>query len=394
MKLVETPEERAFRARVQAWMAAHLVGEFAVLRGRHGPGEDGFDAALAKRWEQVLAAAGWVGIGWPASAGGAGLPLGQQIIFHEEYVRAGGPGRLGHIGEQLFAPTLIDFGTPAQQARFLPGIRAGREYWAQGYSEPGAGSDLANVRTRAQLDASGKQWVIDGQKVWTSWAQEADWIFVLARTGEGSQRHHGLSLLLVPLHKAGISVRPIRQMTGGAEFNEVFFDGARTEASLHLGAVGEGWKVAMALLGYERGVSTLGQQAQFKHELELVIATAKANGAARDPLLRQRIAEAALGLSTLRFHALRVLGGAAGSHAAYTAKYAWSNWRRELGQLAIDVLGAAGDVVRADDAARTRLQQVWLSSRADTIYAGTNEIQLNLMAERALGMPREERTRR
>jgi acyl-CoA dehydrogenase len=394
MKLAETIEEQAFRHEVQAWMASHLVGEFAALHGRHGPGEEGFDATLAKRWEQELAAAGWVGIGWPASAGGAGLPLGKQIIFHEEYVRAGGPGRLGHIGEQLFAPTLIDFGTPEQQARFLPGIRAGREYWAQGYSEPGAGSDLANVRTRARPDAASGEWVIDGQKVWTSWAQEADWIFVLARTTEGSQRHHGLSLLLVPLHQAGISVRPIRQMTGGAEFNEVFFEGARTAASLHLGPVGEGWKVAMALLGYERGVSTLGQQAQFRHELDLVMAVAKANGAARDPVLRQRIAAAALGLATLRFHALRVLGDAAGSRAAYTAKYAWSNWRRDLGQLAIDVLDAAGDVVRADDAARTRLQQVWLSSRADTIYAGTNEIQLNLIAERALGMPREERTRR
>ncbi|TAL73676.1 MAG: acyl-CoA dehydrogenase [Rhodanobacter sp.] len=391
MNLTETPEERTFRAEVQAWMAAHLTGEFAALRGCHGPGEERFDAALAKRWEQELATAGWVGIGWPQAAGGAGLPLGKQIIFHEEYVRAGGPGRLGHIGEQLFAPTLIDFGTPAQQARFLPGIRAGREYWAQGYSEPNAGSDLANVRTRARLDVERGEWVIDGQKVWTSWAQEADWIFVLARTEEGSQRHHGLSLLLVPLHQPGVTVRPIRQMTGGAEFNEVFFDGARTEGSLHLGPVGEGWKVAMALLGYERGVSTLGQQAQFRHELDLVIAAARANGAAQDPVLRQRIADAALRLATLRFHALRVLGAGGASHAAYTAKYAWSNWRRDLGQLAADVLGRAGDVVRADDAARTRLQQVWLSSRADTIYAGTNEIQLNLIAERALGMPREER---
>jgi acyl-CoA dehydrogenase len=177
-------------------------------------------------------------------------------------------------------------------------------------------------------------------------------------------------------------------MRGGAEFIVVFFDGARTEGSLLLGAPGQGWKVAMALLAYERGVSTLGQQAHFRHELDLVIAAARANGAARDPLLRQRIAQAALGLATLRFHALRVLGAEAGTMPAYTAKYAWSNWRRELGRLAMDVLGPAGDVIRDDDADRARLQLLWLGSRADTIYAGTNEIQLNLIAERALGMPR------
>lgn len=390
MNLRESPDEIAFRARVAGWMREHLRGEFEALRGCHGPGETGFDVALAKRWEQELAAGGWVGIGWPRETEGAGLPLGEQIIFHEEYVRGGGPMRLGHIGEQLLAPTLIDHGTPGQKARFLPAIRAGTEYWAQGYSEPGAGSDLANVRTRARRDAASGEWIIDGQKVWTSWAQEADWIFVLARSEEGSTRHHGLTLLLVPLRQRGITIRPIRQMTGSAEFNEVFFDGARTESALHLGTPGQGWKVAMALLGYERGVSTLGQQAHFRHELELVIAAAKANGAARDALLRQRIADAALGLATLRFHALRVLGAQAGTtpREAYTAKYAWSNWRRDLGRLAADVLGEGIDVADDGDATLTRLQQLWLGSRADTIYAGTNEIQLNLIAERALGMPR------
>jgi acyl-CoA dehydrogenase len=389
LNLIETAQERAFRADVQGWMRSHLRGEFEPLRGCHGPGEPGFDVALAKRWERLLAVAGWVGIGWPREVGGAAMPLAQQMIFHEEYVRGGGPGRLGHIGEQLLAPTLIAFGTEAQKARFLPGIRAGKAYWAQGYSEPGAGSDLANVRTRARRDAASGEWVIDGQKVWTSWAHESDWIFVLARTEPGSERHQGLTLLLVPLRQEGITIRPIRQMTGSAEFNEVFFDGARTEGSLHLGEPGQGWKVAMALLGFERGVSTLGQQAHFRHELDLVIATARANGAARDALLRQRIAQAALGLATLRFHALRLLGAEGGAlpGAAYTSKYAWSNWRRDLGRLAMDVLGADGDVV-TDDPTRHRLQLLWLGSRADTIYAGTNEIQLNQMAERALGMPR------
>lgn len=387
MNLGETRREQAFREEVRDWMRANLCGEFAPLHGCDRAGVKGFDVALSKRWEQQLATAGWIGIGWPREAGGRALPLGLQMIFHEEYVREGGPGRLSHIGEQLLAPTLIDYGTEELKQRFLPGILAGSDYWAQGYSEPGAGSDLAAVRTRARHDEATGAWIIDGHKVWTSWAREADWIFVLARSEEGSVRREGLTLFLVPLHQDGIEIRPIRQMTGDSEFNEVFFDGARTEAGLHLGAVGDGWKVAMALLGYERGVSTLGQQAHFRHELDLIVAVARTNGAARNALLRERMARAAMGLATLRFHALRVLGGEHGSRAAYTYKFAWSNWRRDLGRLAMDVLGFAGDVLDGDpDVAR--LQQLWLSGCADTIYAGTNEIQLNLMAERALGMPR------
>ncbi|RFO94988.1 acyl-CoA dehydrogenase [Rhodoferax lacus] len=387
MNVQETAAEQGFRAEVQAWMAEHLCGEFAALRGAAGLGAPGYDAALAKRWEQQLAVGRWTGLGWPQAHGGRDLPLGQQIVFHEEYVRCGGPGRLGHIGETLLAPTLIAHGTPAQQQRFLPGILAGTSYWAQGYSEPGAGSDLAAVRTRARLDPDSGDWVIDGQKVWTSWAHESDWIFVLARCEPDSVRHKGLVLLLVPLRQCGVSLRPIKQITGGSEFNEVFFDGARTEGSLHLGAPGQGWAVAMYLLGCERGASTLGQQAHFRAELDDVLDVARANGAARDPLLRQRLAQAALGLQTLRDHALRVSGAPGDARAASIAKYAWSNWRRNLGELAMDVLGGACEA-GPDDAVCESLQQLWLSSRADTIYAGTNEIQLNLMAERALGMPR------
>ncbi|AMN45580.1 acyl-CoA dehydrogenase [Steroidobacter denitrificans] len=383
---------KAFRAEVLAWMQAHLQGEFEPLRGRGGLGDAGYDPELAKRWEQQLAQGGWVGIGWPRQHGGRELPLSQQVAFHEEYVRAGGPGRLGHIGETLLAPTLMAFGTPAQQQRFLPGIRSGTQYWAQGYSEPSAGSDLANVQTRARLD--GDHWVIDGQKIWTSWAHQSDWIFVVARCEPGSRRHHGLVMLLVPLRQVGVTIRPIRQITGESEFNEVFFDGARTEASLHLGTPGEGWKVAMALLGFERGVSTLGQQAGFERELACLIEVARRNGAARDPLLRQRIAQAAVTLDALRCNALRVLaqddagaGSAPVSREAYIAKYAWSNWRRDFGRLAADVLGAAA-LLTDEDPLTQKLQRIWLFSRSDTIYAGTNEIQLNLIAERALGMPR------
>jgi acyl-CoA dehydrogenase len=315
------------------------------------------------------------------------LPLAQQVIFHEEYVRCGGPGRLGHIGETLLAPTLMAHGTPELQARFLPGILSGETYWAQGYSEPGAGSDLAAVRTRARLDPNSGDWVIDGQKVWTSWAHESDWIFVLARCEAGSVRHKGLVLLLVPLRQPGVSLRPIRQITGESEFNEVFFDGARTEGSLHLGAPGQGWVVAMDLLACERGASTLGQQAHFRHELAQVVAVARKNGAAQNPVLRQRLAQAALGLQTLRSHALRTSGENADVRAASISKYAWSNWRRSLGELAMDVLGPEGDLA-SDDPLHAALQRLWLVSRADTIYAGSNEIQCNLMAERALNMPR------
>ena len=382
-----------FRAEVVAWMQEHLRGEFAPLRGCVGMSDPTYDPQLAKRWEQELARGGWIGIGWPKAHGGRALPLAQQVVFHEEYVRAGGPGRLGHIGEQLLAPTLMAFGTPEQQGRFLPGILAGTEYWAQGYSEPNAGSDLANVQTRARLE--GDHWVVDGQKTWTSWAREADWIFVVARGEPGSQRHQGLVMLLVPLRQAGVTIRPIRQITGDSEFNEVFFAGARTEAALHLGAPGEGWKVAMALLGFERGVSTLGQQAGFEREMGWLLEGARRSGAARDPILRQRIAQAALTLDALRCNALRVLaedgagkGGVPASREAYIAKYAWSNWRRDFGRLAADVMGPAAVLTDDDDPLARMLRQLWLFSRSDTIYAGANEIQLNLIAERALGMPR------
>lgn len=392
MKMQESEINEAFRAEVREWMAQHLTGKFAPLKHASGLGAEGYDAELAKEWEQELAKGGWTGLGWEARYGGRNAPLAQQVIFHEEYVRCGGPGRIGHIGETLLAPTLMAFGTPEQKQRFLPGILAGTDYWAQGYSEPGAGSDLAGIRTKAHRDAGTGEWVINGQKVWTSWAHESEWVFVLARTDEtgastASPRHAGMVLLLVPIKQAGVEVRPIRQITGTSEFNEVFFDGARTEGALHLGPVGDGWKVAMYLLGCERGASTLGQQAHFRYELDLIIDLAKRNGAARDPLIRQRLAKADMGLQTLRAHALRSSDESTPLRVASVSKYAWSNWHRDLGELAMDVLGEQGELV-LKESALAALQQLWLVSRADTIYAGTNEIQLNLMAERALGMPR------
>ena len=387
MNATESKEDRLFRESIREWMAEHLKGEFEALRHANGLGSPGYTAELAKRWEQELAKGAWTGLSWPKTYGGRELSLAQQMIFHEVYVQCGGPGRLGHIGETLLAPTLMAYGTEALKNQFLPGILKGTTYWAQGYSEPGAGSDLAGVQTRARQDPTTGEWVIDGQKVWTSWAHESDWMFVLARCEAGSSRHHGLIFLLVPLKQPGITLQPIRQITGEAEFNEVFLDGARTASSCVLGEPGQGWAVAMYLLQCERGASTLGQQAHFQNELNTLIQVAQKNGAMQQHDIRQRIARAILGLQTLRYHALRTCGDNAPARASSISKYTWSNWRRSLGELAMDVLGVEGNI-QSTDADQTALQRLWLVSRADTIYAGSNEIQLNLMAERALQMPK------
>lgn len=385
--------DETFRQEIVAWLDAHLTGEFAVLKHRGGPGDEEADPTLRKAWEQELAAGGWTCVGWPREYGGRGLSIDQQVIFHEEYARAGGPGRMGHIGEGLIGPAIIEFGNEAQKQEFLPKIVAGETFWCQGYSEPSAGSDLANIQTKCWIDDASGDWHVQGQKVWTSLALESDWIFVLARCEPGSKGRHGLAFLLLPLDQPNVTIKPIKQLSGSAEFNEVFFDGAKAQAEHIVGAPGEGWRVAMGLLEVERGVSTLGQQMHFAHELDLVIKAAKANGAADNPLIRDRIAQAWTGLRVMRYNALRMLSGDKAislGREALIYKYYWSNWHRDLGELAMDVLAEQGDAP-AQDFDVLRLQQVFFFSRADTIYAGTNEIQLNLIAERGLGMPREPR---
>jgi alkylation response protein AidB-like acyl-CoA dehydrogenase len=313
------------------------------------------------------------------------------VIFHEEYALAQAPARVNHLGEELLGPTLLAHGNDVQQARFLPRIRDVTELWCQGYSEPGAGSDLANVQTKARLVDD--EWVIDGQKVWTSNAHVSAWIFVLARTEPGSQRHHGLSFLLVPLDQPGIEVRPIEQLTGGSEFNEVFFTGARTAADLVVGEPGQGWAVAMALLGFERGVSTLAQQVGFERELADLVALAKGNGAFEDPVLRDRLARARVGLAVMRANVLRTLDDrVTGAHsqvkAQSIAKLVWANWHRDLGELAMAIAGPAALIA---DPHLDAWQRLFLFSRADTIYGGSDEIQRNILAERVLGLPKEPR---
>ncbi|MEU9201873.1 acyl-CoA dehydrogenase family protein [Streptomyces sp. NPDC048332] len=379
-----------FRTEIRGWLAANLTGAFAGLRGRGGPGREHEAFAERLAWERHMATEGWTCVGWPEEHGGRGATIEQQVAFHEEYALADAPARVNHIGEQLLGPTLVAFGTPEQQARFLPPIVAVEELWCQGYSEPDAGSDLANVRTRAERD--GEDWVVTGQKTWTSLAHEAQWCFVVARTESGSARHAGLSYLLVPLDQPGVEIRPIRQLTGTSEFNEVFFDGARTGAADIVGEPGDGWRVAMATLGFERGVSTLGQQVGFRRELETLIGLARQNGAADDPLIRDRLARAWTGLETIRFNALRMLDGvAAGAPGpeASIGKIFWATWHRELGELAMAVLGAGGMTAPEEPYELDDWQRLFLFSRSDTIYAGSNEIQRNIIAERVLGLPKE-----
>jgi alkylation response protein AidB-like acyl-CoA dehydrogenase len=252
------------------------------------------------------------------------------------------------------------------------------------------------VRTRAvlQAGAGGREWLVNGQKTWTSFAQYADWAFVLCRSEEGSRGHGGLSYLLVPMHQPGVTVRPIRQMTGGADFNDTFFANARTAAENVVGPAGAGWKVAMATLSFERGVSTLGQQMGFANELRAIVAAAEANGMIRDADIRQRLAHAHIGLRIMRYSALRMLASAAAgtlANEAYTYKIFWASWRKKLGVLALDVLGPRGEIASAAPYEWEPLPRLFLASRADTIYGGTNQIQRNIIAERALGLPRESR---
>ena len=386
-----TAQDEEFRQRARGWLEQNLAGEFAALRGQGGPGREHehFEQRLA--WNRHLAASGWTCLSWPAEYGGQDATLAQQVIFHEEYARSGAPARVSHMGEELLGPTLLAFGTRAQKDRFLRPIAEVRELWCQGYSEPGAGSDLASLSTAARLD--GDEWVITGEKVWTSLATEADWCFLLARTEPGSRRSAGLSYLLVPMHQPGIMVRPIRQLTGTSEFNEVFFDNARTPRDLVVGEPGDGWRVAMATLAIERGVSTLGQQVGYQREFDALVTLARQTGAAGDPALRDRLGRAWIGLQVMREQVLAMLGGDADPAAggASVVKLLWSRWHRELGELATDVLGPASMLADGPPYDLDDWQRLYLFSRSDTIYGGSAEIQRGIIADRALGLPRQPR---
>ena len=393
-----TKSETEFVDEVRTWLKDHVKGEFVALQNKGLTGHEDVDPELQIAWEKELATGGWLGIDFPKSIGGRGCSLVEQVLFHKTYVEARAPGRIPNMGVTLLGPTLMAFGSTEQQQRFVPQILAGEELWCQGYSEPDAGSDLSNVNTKAELIDG--RWIINGQKIWTSLAQFADWIFVVARTEKGSQKHKGLSYLLVPMEQDGVTIRSIIQITGGAEFNETFFDDASTDKNLVVGGEGNGWKVAMGTLSFERGASTLGQQVSFRQELDDLMQAAKENGKWDDPVVRQKITQSYIGLEILRYNQLRMLtalvaDGVPGAEQSIGKLY-WATWHRELGELWMLVKGASGMVAMNGYSGEggvaytlDREQRTFLYSRAHTIYGGSNEIQRNIIGERVLGLPKE-----
>ena len=403
MEVSRTPAEEAFADEVRTWLEEHLVGEFAGLRGRGGVGQEDVEPRRLLDWERELASGGWLGLDYPSHLGGRDASLSEQVIFHQTYVEARAPGRIPNIGLTLLGPTLVAYGSTEQQERFIPPILAGTEHWCQGYSEPNAGSDLANVSTLARLD--GDRWLITGQKIWTSLAQWAQWAFVVCRTDPDAGRHRGLSYLLVHMDQPGVEIRPIVQISGGTEFNEVFFDEAETATDMVVGGVGDGWSVAMATLGFERGASTLGQQTGYRQELDALLDLARANGSIDDPVLRQDLVQAWLELEVLRYNQLRMLtalvfDGVPGPEMSISKLY-WASWHRRLGELGMRVRGTSAmvgvdptpplDDLLGCDYQLDGLQRTFLYSRAHTIYGGSNEVQRNVLGEQVLGLPREPR---
>ncbi|MDO8362175.1 MAG: acyl-CoA dehydrogenase family protein [Actinomycetota bacterium] len=379
-----------FREELRDWIADHLVGQFADHRGVGGPADDtAWEVRL--EWERLLARDKWLNASWPVEYGGRGATPRQELIFHIEHAAAGGPYWCGVQGRDLFGPTLLEFGTAEQKARFLPEITGVREFWGQGFSEPEAGSDLAGLRTTAVLD--GHEWVINGQKIWMTFGAHADWVYVLCRTNREVSKHKGISMLLVPVDQPGVDVRTIRNIAGGREFAEVFFTDARTSAEHVVGAVDGGWSVVMGTLGNERaGATVLPFQAAFEREMRKLIELATERGLTCDPVVRQKLAKAWGGLRIMQLSNDRMLqtvlhGGHPGPESSVNKLY-WANWHRDVGELMVDLLGADALVV-GEGYHLHPMQHTFLNSRAETIYGGANEIQRNIVGERVLGLPKE-----
>ena len=390
---VEIAGERAeFRDEVRTWLAEHLVGEFADHLGVGSPTDDtAWDVRV--EWERELARGNWLGLTWPTEYGGRGLGLVEEIVFEYEYARAAAPARVNTQALELLGPTLLAFGTEEQKRRFLPRILAVEEMWGQGFSEPGAGSDLASVRTKAVLDDDG--WHVDGQKVWTTFGDRADWLYVLCRTDpDASLRHRGLTLLLIPVDQAGVTVRPIENITRSLEFSECFFNDARTGDDMVVGGVGNGWPVVMATLGMERGSALMPMQLAVEREVNDLVEVAGRTAAGDDPRLRQRLVDAVIGVHIMRATNLRVVtdlldperAGGATTAAATVSKLFASTHHQRLGELAVEILGPEAIFEARGESSWAR--KLLLLSRAETIYGGTSEIQRNIIAERVLGLPR------
>lgn len=384
-----------FREEVRTWLAEHLVGEFRDHRGVGGPTDDtAWDVRVA--WERELAQANWLGLTWPVEYGGRGAGLAEEIIFEYEYARAAAPARVNTQALDLLGPTLLAFGSDAQKNRFLPKILAVEEMWGQGFSEPGAGSDLAAVRTKAVRD--GDIWHIDGQKMWTTFGDRADWLYVLCRTDPDlTLRHRGLTLLLVPVHQPGIAIRPIENLSGSKEFSECFFNDAHTTNDMVVGGVGSGWRVVMATLGMERGSALMPMQLSVEREVTELIEVAQRSGIVDDPRIRQRLVDALIGVRIMGATTSRVVAdlldprdgepGKVTAAAATASKLFASTQHQRLGELAVEIFGAEA-LFDNRSASAGQARKLFLLSRAETIYGGTSEIQRNIIAERVLGLPR------
>ena len=400
-----------FEAEASKWLAEHaepatadpaegeLVwgdGEFSVAVFHSLSFEDERDLLEeAKRWNQLKATRGYHAITGNPDFGGMGLSKEHARAFAalERNYKLPSRHESFSVTTGLIAPTVELYGTDEQKVRFVAPFLAAEMLCCQLFSEPGAGSDLATLGCRAVRD--GDEWVINGQKVWSSGAQFSQWGELIARTDPDVIKHKGLTAFMLPLDAPGVEVRPIKQMSGGSSFCEVFFSDARTAKNNIVGAAGGGWAVAMGTLAFERGASTLGQQMLFQNELDEIIRIAKQNGKGEDPLVRQRIAQAWMGLRIQRYHALRTLVGggeeADPPPAAMISKLFWATWHRDLGKLAMDVMGPEAELAEGEPYDLTGLQRMFLFTRSDTIYAGSNEIQRNILSERVLGLPREPR---
>lgn len=390
MDLNLTPGEQRFRDEFRAWLAENVPAEWAG--GAAGSEERAEYIKYLRDWQRRLYDGGWAGISWPKEFGGRGATLMEQAIFQEELARAGAPQLVGTIGLSLVGPTIIALGTDEQKTRYLPKILSGDEIWCQGFSEPNAGSDLAALGTKAARD--GDDFVVNGQKIWTSFAQMADWCLLLVRTDAEAPKHKGLTCLLADMHAEGVAVRPLRQMSGDSGFNEVFFSNVRVPASRVLGEVDKGWTTAITALMNERANLGAGIQVIFKRQLEALVArsrTVERNGrpASEDPLVRQKLAQAYLELEILRLNTNRALtslskSGVPGAEGSIQKLY-WSEMNQRTQQYAQEILGPYGQLKDFD---KGMWEYGYLRTRGNTIEAGTSEIQRNIIAERVLGLPK------
>jgi alkylation response protein AidB-like acyl-CoA dehydrogenase len=390
MDLNHTEPELRFRDEFRAWLESNVPPPWSG----EGAGSENQTEYIAylRKWQRALFEGGWAGIAWPKQYGGRGATLMQQAIFQEELALADAPHLIGTIGLSLVGPTIISMGTEEQKQRYLPPILSGDEIWCQGFSEPNAGSDLAAVATKAVRD--GDHFVVSGQKIWTSFAQMADFCLLLVRTDFEAAKHKGITCLLVDMHTPGISVRPLRQMSGDSGFNEVFFSSVRVPLTQVLGQINQGWTTAMAALMNERANLGTGIQVLFKRNLESLIArshTVSRDGkpASADPIVRQKLAQAYLELEILRLNTNRALTslsktGIPGPEGSIQ-KVFWSEMNQRTQQIAQEILGPYGQLSDFDNG---RWQYAYLRARGNTIEAGTSEIQRNIIAERVLGLPK------